>query len=144
MKSKNTDCYIDVWKEANFGGKHLRLHGPAEFPLLQFDDAEWGNQIGSLRVGPHAFVLAYHDRDFQSQLMTFGPNDQVADLSELKFDDEMESVKVIDSMKIFDDLMDRSALPTDGDAAGARPEGTQAEHDKSHTPKKNPHKGRRR
>lgn len=112
---KDIDCYIDVWKEANFGGTHLRLHGPAEFPRLQFDEADWGDQIGSLRVGPHAFVLAYHDRDFQARLMTFGPNDEVADLSELKFDDEMESVKVIDSMKIFDDLMDRSAIPTDDD-----------------------------
>jgi hypothetical protein len=108
MKAKSTDCYIDVWKEAHFAGAHLRIHGPAEFPRLRFEEADWGDEIGSLRVGPHAFVMAYRDQDFKDKMITFGPNDEVADLCDLKFDDEIDSVKVIDSMKIFDELMGRS------------------------------------
>ena len=141
MKAKETDCYIDVWKGARFEGERLRVYGPAEFPRLLFDNADWGDQIGSLRVGPRAFVLAYRDRDFQDKMISLGPNDEVADLSELKFDDEIESVKVIDSLRIFDRLLDRGApVPEDGDA-GARPPGPQAERQHSRPPKT---KGRRR
>jgi hypothetical protein len=105
---KEDDCYIDIWRDANFGGESLRLYGPAEFPRLHFEQGEWGDQIGSLRVGPRAFVLAYRDRDFKDKKVTFGPNDEIADLSELKFDNDIDSVQVIDSLKIFDRLLGRT------------------------------------
>jgi hypothetical protein len=104
---KHDDCYIDIWREANFGGECLRLHGPAEFAHMSFAQGNWSDQIGSLRVGPCAFVLAYRDCDFQDREVAFGPNDEVADLSELKFDDEIDSVRVIDSLKIFDHVTGR-------------------------------------
>ena len=102
MAQKSGDCYIDVWREANFGGETMRIYGPAEYPDLAFERGDWGDDIGSLRVGPNAFVMAFRRRGFQDQLVTFGPYDEVADLSELKFDDQIESLKVIDSLKIFD------------------------------------------
>jgi hypothetical protein len=70
MAEKSGDCYIDVWREADFG--------------------------------PNAFVMAFRHREFRDKLITFGPNDEVADLSQFKFDDDIESMKVIDSFKIFD------------------------------------------
>ncbi len=109
--AKDEDCYVDIWRDANFGGECLRLHGPAEFPRLLFEQGDWGDQIGSLRVGPRAFVLAYRDPDFKDKQVSFGPNDEVADLSGLKFDDEIDSVRVIDSLKIFDRLLGRQDPP---------------------------------
>jgi hypothetical protein len=102
MAEKSGDCYIDVWRDADFGGESTRIHGPAEYPTLDFKGGHWGDDIGSLRVGPNAFVMAYQRQEFKDELVTFGPNDEVADLSQYKFDDEIESLKVIDSLKIFD------------------------------------------
>ncbi|HWS53661.1 MAG TPA: hypothetical protein VN228_06025 [Pyrinomonadaceae bacterium] len=118
--AKDEDCYVDIWRDANFGGECLRLHGPAEFPRLLFEQGDWGDQIGSLRVGPRAFVLAYRDRDFKDKKVTFGPNDEVADLSGLKFDDDIDSVQVIDSLKIFDRLLGRQDPPAAAEAPPKR------------------------
>jgi Beta/Gamma crystallin len=112
---KGDDCYIDIWREANFEGESLRLHGPAEFAHLGFEQGDWSDQIGSLRIGPRAFVLAYRDRDFKDKHVTFGPNDEVSDLGEWKFDDDIESVRVIDSLKIFDRLLERDSFAAAGD-----------------------------
>lgn len=131
MAEKRGDCYIDVWRDADFGGETIRIYGPAEYPALDFAGGRWGDDIGSLRVGPNAFVLAYHRRDFRDELITFGPNDEVADLSRFKFDDDIESLKVIDSLKIFDRLSYNSA---------PAPEAPATEGGKPHP---NPNKGKR-
>ena len=102
MPEKTPECYIDVWRDADFGGETRRLYGPAEFPTLRFADADWGDDIGSLRVGPNAFVMAYRDRDFKDELKTFGPNDEIADLRALGVGDDLDSLRLIDSLKIFD------------------------------------------
>ncbi|HKG14021.1 MAG TPA: hypothetical protein VKB12_11795 [Pyrinomonadaceae bacterium] len=95
-------CYIDVWAGANFEGESLRIQGPAEYPSLGFAQGDWGDRIGSLRVGPNAFVIAYGDPDFGERQVTFGPCDEIADLGDLKFDDDIDSLRVIDSLRIFD------------------------------------------
>lgn len=137
MAQKNGDCYIDVWREADFRGESIRLYGPAEYRSLEFTEGNWCDDIGSLRVGPNAFVMAYHRRDFQDELITFGPNDEVADLGQFRFDDEIESMKVIDSLKIFNHLAYNSALaPEAAEAPEAEPEG-------GGKGRPNPNKGRR-
>ena len=95
-------CYIDVWVKANFEGESVRIQGPAEYPSLIFAQGDWGDRISSLRVGPNAFVIAYRDPNFGDRQVTFGPDDEVADLGDLKFDDDIDSMRLIDSMKIFD------------------------------------------
>lgn len=136
MKSKQGDCYIDIWKDADFRGETMRLRGPAEYPHLSFAQGDWGDEIGSLRVGPCAMVLAYRRRDFQDELMTFGPNDEIADLRGSKFDDDIDSVRVIDSLKIFDRLLGRQDPPPEEPSA--------PEPDAGRKPKRNEHRGRRR
>ena len=134
MAHKNGDCYIDVWRDVDFRGETIRIYGPAEYASLDFAEGRWGDDIGSLRVGPNAFVMAYHRRDFQEELITFGPNDEVADLGQFKFDDDIESLKVIDSLKIFDRLAYNSALA---------PEAPDAEPESCTRPHHNPNKGKR-
>ncbi|HEX8560438.1 MAG TPA: hypothetical protein VF668_20250 [Pyrinomonadaceae bacterium] len=119
MAEKSGDCYIDVWRDADFRGETLRIYGPAEHPTLGFVRGDWGDDIGSLRVGPNAFVMAYHRRDFRDRLVTFGPNEEVADLGAFKSDDEIESLKVIDSLRIFDRVGYRPAEPPEAGPAAA-------------------------
>jgi hypothetical protein len=100
--AKSGDCWIDVWRETSFKGESIRIHGPAAYPTLKIGDEDWADRIRSLRVGPHAFVLAYRDKDFKASMVAFGPNQEVPNLSEFKFKDEIDSIRIIDSMKIFD------------------------------------------
>lgn len=136
MTEKSGDCYVDIWRDADFGGETTRIHGPGEYPALSFTQGDWGDDIGSLRVGPNAFVMAYRRRDFQDGPVTFGPNDEVADLSEYRFDDDIDSLKVIDSLKIFDRVSYNAGLTTHapGDAAAPARAGK---------PRPNPNKGKR-
>jgi hypothetical protein len=141
MADRKGDCYIDVWRDADFRGETLRIRGPAEYPTLALAEGRWGDDIGSLRVGPNAFVMAFRRRDFQDELVTFGPNDEVADLSQFKFDDDIESVRVIDSLKIFERVEYNTAA---GHAAPeAAPDAAPEERGPAREPA-NPHKGRRR
>ncbi|MFL6332412.1 MAG: hypothetical protein ACJ754_03625 [Pyrinomonadaceae bacterium] len=140
MAQKTGDCYIDVWREADFRGETMRIRGPAEYGSLDFARESWCDDIGSLRVGPNAFVMAYRRRDFQDEPVTFGPNDEVADLSQFEFDDEIESMKVIDSLKIFDHLDYNAALtPAAPDADVQGGDEAQPNPDKG-----KPRKGRKR
>ena len=104
MREPSSDCYIEVWRDVNFRGEMIRIGGPAEYPNLHLLQGDWEDDIGSLRVGPNAFVLAYRGQDFQDDFITFGPNDEIADLRELRFNDGIDSIKVVDSIKIFDRL----------------------------------------
>ena len=117
MTQKNGDCYIDVWRETDFRGETIRIYGPADYASLELAQGNWGDDIGSLRVGPNAFVMAYHRRDFQDEPVIFGPNDEVADLGLFKFDDDIESLQVIDSLKIFNHLDYNAALDAEPPAA---------------------------
>jgi hypothetical protein len=100
--AEKSGCYIDVWMKANFEGEPVRIQGPAEYPSLTFGQGDWGDRISSLRVGPNAFVIAYQDPNFGERQVTFGPYDEIADLGDLKFDDDIDSMRVIDSLRIFD------------------------------------------
>ena len=141
MAERAADCYVDVWRDADFRGEQLRIRGPAEYPTLAFAEGQWGDDIGSLRVGPNAFVMAFRHRDFRDELVTFGPNDEVADLSQFRLDDDIESMRVIDSLKIFARAAYNSAdHPADEQPA---PEPAPARGEVRPVPP-NPHKGRRR
>ena len=132
MADRAGDCYIDVWRDADFRGETLRIYGPAQYASLDLAGGRWGDDIGSLRVGPSAFVLAYHRRDFRDEPVTFGPNDEVADLGQFKLDDDIESFKLIDSLKIFDRRPYNASLTPDAESRGGG------------RPQPNPNKGRRR
>ena len=134
MTQKNGDCYIDVWRETDFRGETIRIYGPADYASLELAQGNWGDDIGSLRVGPNAFVMAYHRRDFQDEPVIFGPNDEVADLGLFKFDDDIESLKVIDSLKIFNHLDYNAALdaePPAADSESGDPTPTKSKRSKS-------------
>lgn len=101
-KERGPGCYIEVWSEKNFEGEHLRIEGPVEHQTLDFARLNWCNTISSLRAGPTAFVLVYAEEGFSGAMLSFGPGQDVADLDELKFGDEIDSIRLANSMKVFD------------------------------------------
>ena len=64
----------------------------------------WGSRISSLRVGARAFVLVYADKDFGGAMLSFGPGQEVADLGELSFDNEIDSVRLVNSLRVFEEV----------------------------------------
>src|ERR1044072_5061684 len=137
MTQKSGECYIDIWRDKEFRGETMRIYGPAEYRSLEFAQGNWCDDIGSLRLGPNAFVMAYHRQVFNDDLITFGPNDEVADLGQFKFDDEIESMKVIDSLKIF------NHLEYSADTAVPAPETHGTYSEDAGKPGPNPNKGKR-
>ena len=103
-RTKNAGCYIEVWSDKNFEGEYLRIEGPGEYHALEFAGLEWGDSISSLRVGPSSFVLVYADREFKGTMMSFGPGQEVSNLEELDFNDDIDSIRLVNSIKIFDEF----------------------------------------
>jgi hypothetical protein len=116
-RDKRADCYIEVWSDKNFEGEYLRIEGPVECGALEFASLNWGDSISSLRVGPTAFVLVYADKGFKGTMMSFGPSQEVSNLEELNFNDEIDSIMLVNSIKVFDGLRAENA----GKPAGACP-----------------------
>ena len=98
----SSGCYIEVWRDKDFEGESLVIEGPGEINDLCSNRMSWCGSIKSLRVGPHAFVLAYGDKEFKGKMISLGPGEEVADLGEIKFGDEIDSIKIVDSIKVFD------------------------------------------
>lgn len=95
-------CYIEVWQDRNFEGEYICIEGPGEYPVLWTTGINWCDSISSIRVGPNAFVHVYGCRDFKGAMITLGPNEEVSDLGLLKLDNEIDSIQIIDSIRIFD------------------------------------------
>lgn len=101
---KQAACYVEIWSDKNFEGEYLRIDGPVEFRALHLAGLDWGDSISSLRVGPSAFALVYADEDFKGAMLSFGPGQEVADLDEMEFDNQVDSIRLVNSIKIFDDF----------------------------------------
>lgn len=103
-RNNNADCYIEVWSDKNCEGEYVRIEGPREYHSIESVGLEWTECISSLRVGPSAFVLVYSEKDFKGNMMSFGPGQQVPNLEELKFNDAIDSLKLVNSIKIFENF----------------------------------------
>jgi hypothetical protein len=99
-----SDCYIELWSEKKFEGECLRIEGPVECASLDSISSEWSDCAGSLRVGPSAFALVYAENDFKGTMLSVGPGQDVADLQALSFEDEIASIDLVNSLKVFDEL----------------------------------------
>lgn len=99
---KRSGCFIELWSERNFEGEHLHIDGPVEHQTLDFKKLNWSKSISSLRVGPTAFVLVYAEQDFNGPMMSFGPGEDVPDLDQLNFNDQIDSIRLVNAMRVFD------------------------------------------
>jgi len=112
-QAEGAGCYIDLWKDKDYEGKHVHITGPRQYSDLQSFPSEWGNNVSSLRVGPCAFVEAYDQKGLTGKMVCFGPNQDVPDLAEIEFENKIGSMKIISVIKIFDGLGAVDKLDTD-------------------------------
>jgi hypothetical protein len=128
---KRAGCYIELWSDKEFEGECLRIEGPVECQAVESEVLEWGDSISSLRVGPSGFVLVYAEKNFKGAMMSFGPGQEVADLEVLSFDDEIDSLRLVDSMRVFEELRAQDANKPVGEASPEKKRNKKAGRSKS-------------
>ena len=114
------DCWVEVYDKPNFEGAHARIEGPREMPNLKsLNGEDWSNRIESLVVGPKGELVAFKQVDYneehQGQInhpdafrawgqkempsyheleITFGPDKKEHHLGELRFHQNINSLKL--------------------------------------------------
>jgi hypothetical protein len=115
-----SDCWVDIYDQADFQGAHVRIEGPKELPTLKaLDGEDWSNRIESLVVGTTATVVAFKREDFNKEHhgqvyhpdafrvwgqeempayhdleITFGSGKREHHLGELRFNRTINSLKI--------------------------------------------------
>ncbi len=89
-------CWLDVWDGPRCRGRHRRLTGPVDLPYLRLAGGDWTAQVGSLVVGPNAYVLGYEDLNFHDSAFWLLPDQRVDHLDDLACGEEIDSLRVCD------------------------------------------------
>lgn len=90
-------CWIEIFEDSKYDADdpHVKIGGPKEFATLKnVAGRDWSNDIESVIVGSNATVHAFRDKDFKGTEITFAPNQRVPDLSDLKMNNDIESMKI--------------------------------------------------
>ena len=89
-------CWIDVFDAPQFQGRRCRLVGPGEFRLLRIGEEGWGNHVGSLIVGPAAYIQCFEDEFAAAESYWLIPGQKVASIDSLEFTEDYDSLRVFD------------------------------------------------
>ena len=108
------DCWLHIFDDDDFSENdaHTRLQGPIELPSLRdLGGKNWANDISSLIVGPNAVVRAYSERNYSGTEIGFLPEQRVADLSDLRMGNTIESLKITCGNPVGSMGAERSGMP---------------------------------
>ena len=94
--ARSNGCWIDVFEEEALSGKTCRLRGPAAFPGLRVRENGWGDAVGSLQVGPAAYVQCFDSGNFDDTVFWLLPNQAVQALAELDLPASVDSMRLYD------------------------------------------------
>jgi hypothetical protein len=94
--SFSNGCWIEVYDAGEMKGHCCRLVGPAEFRNLRIGEEEWGDQVQSLMVGPHAYVQCFEDEYFEDQGIWLLPNQRIVTIDALRLKGDVDSIRVFD------------------------------------------------
>jgi hypothetical protein len=89
-------CWLDAFAAKSMRGKPLRLHGPADFPMLRIREEGFGEDLGSLRVGPATYVQCFDLENFDDTVFWLLPNEIVEDVARLRAAERINSIRLWD------------------------------------------------
>ncbi|MBN2080915.1 hypothetical protein JW859_01785 [bacterium] len=91
-------CWVEIYEDDWYEDCWDRISGPGNFYNMRnlpgADKGDWGDEVDSLIVGPHAKVAVYEDEDFSDKKAVFGPNSQIPVLDRYGLGDEIDSMKI--------------------------------------------------
>ena len=94
--SQSRGCWADLYERRNFQGKKLRLFGPGDYVNLWVAPEDWGEEAGSLIVGPAAYVQCFAELYFGESVVWFVPGQRVADAGRSPVEFDLDSIRVFD------------------------------------------------
>ena len=94
--NRATGCWIDLFDAPQFSGNACRLRGPADFTGLRVREKDWGEHVGSLTVGPTAYVQCFAADNFDDSVLWLLPNQA------LETADDLDAAARVDSLRLFD------------------------------------------
>ena len=90
-------CYVMVFRGPAFTEQSDLLNGPGKWTrldnLLDTHHREWSNEIRSLRVGDHATVVAFKDRNYRGESATFAAGSEHPQLPP-QLEEDIESLQI--------------------------------------------------
>ncbi len=93
--SSNPDkCWIIIYADEDFKGKHEHLFGPARYPNMRINGEDWHDEIDSVKIGPCAYVRCYEDELFESTHLWLLPGQEIARLNDFGFGDRIDSIEI--------------------------------------------------
>ncbi len=67
--ARNDDCWVDLYDDTQFKGRHVRLKGPIKLTnLLKVQGNNWDKKIESIVVGPKATLTVFENKNFKLTL----------------------------------------------------------------------------
>jgi hypothetical protein len=96
-KSMADGCWVEIFEDDKYDADdpHVVLKGPLESATLKdIAGRNWNNDIESIVMGPKATMYAYKEKDFKGTEIVFAPNQRVADLSDVKMSNDIESIRI--------------------------------------------------
>jgi hypothetical protein len=96
MMGDSNGCWLDAFVAKGARGKTLRLHGPADFPMLRIREEGWGENLASLRVGPATYVQCFDLKKFDDTVFWLLPNEVVNDVGQLRSAERVNSIRLWD------------------------------------------------
>jgi len=92
-------CWVKIYEDNWYEDSWDRILGPGSYYNMRnlpgADKYDWGDEVDSLIVGPHAKVVVYEDEDFDDKKKVFGPNSRIPVLDNYGMGDEIDSMRII-------------------------------------------------
>jgi hypothetical protein len=96
LMGDSNGCWLEVFAGKSARGTSLRLHGPADFPMLRVRENGWSENVGSLRVGPATYVQCFDLGHFDDTVFWLLPNEVVSDVAHLRSAERINSIRLWD------------------------------------------------
>ena len=93
---ESNGCWVELFGTKGLRGRGQRLYGPADFPMLRIREDGMGENLASLRIGPHAYVQCFDQGNFDDSVFWLLPNEQVDDVERLRAADRVNSIRLWD------------------------------------------------
>ncbi len=67
--ARNNNCWVEIYDDTQFKGKHIRLKGPVKLKnLLKVQGTNWDKKIESIVVGSKATLTVFENQNFKLTL----------------------------------------------------------------------------
>jgi hypothetical protein len=92
-------CWVQIFEDENYQDSSDIVAGPGSWTNLRklpgASKEDWGDEIDSVKVGPHATLELWEDEDFNDNHVVFGPGTEKTNLrGDPDMGDQADSMRI--------------------------------------------------